>query len=152
MAIGITRKELAAALRATAGKVKDGRAARRILAVVLVGADRCGYAQVPSRQATGGKQLTARVMRQATDGAQLSAAAAAPASHEDRRGCPGDKKLARSGSGGASRSGEGQAAALAGAVRRQGNAAFDLIEPGACCGKLVSTLAFAAAGIFPITL
>lgn len=47
MAIEITRKELTAAeLRAAAGKVKDGRAARRMLAIALVleGADRTSAA------------------------------------------------------------------------------------------------------------
>ena len=47
MAIEITRKELTAAeLRAAAGKVKDSRAARRMLAIALVreGADRTSAA------------------------------------------------------------------------------------------------------------
>ena len=47
MAIEITRKELTAAeLRAAAGKVKDSRAARRMLAIAFVreGADRTSAA------------------------------------------------------------------------------------------------------------
>ena len=59
MAIEITRKQLTAtALRAAAGKVKDSRAARRMLAVALVpeGADRARAATTCGidRQTLGG--------------------------------------------------------------------------------------------------